>query len=143
MIRLKDCRKSRTFETREAAEAWAFQEEALVRRARSPHANLTHVAKRFGELEGFPGREAILSAAAQPIGSGVYFLIDGSEVVYVGQSGQVLRRLADHVQHNGYGRNFDRYAVLPCPADLCTSVESYYIETLTPRFNVAGIPADA
>jgi len=62
--------------------------------------------------------------------SGVYFLLDGSEVVYVGQAVNVYSRIGQHT-----GKRFDRYAFVPCPVDALDRLESLYIHCLRPRLN--------
>lgn len=62
--------------------------------------------------------------------SGVYFLLDGDEVVYVGQSVNVYSRIGQHT-----GKRFDRYAFVPCPIDALDRLESLYIHCLRPRLN--------
>jgi hypothetical protein len=64
--------------------------------------------------------------------SGVYFLLDGDEVVYVGQAVNVYSRIAQHTE-----KRFDRYAFVPCPVDALNRLESLYIHCLRPRLNAA------
>jgi hypothetical protein len=63
--------------------------------------------------------------------SGVYFLIAGTEVVYVGQSVGVFARIQSHTQY----KNFDRFAFVPCAIDALDKLESLYIHLLEPRLN--------
>lgn len=62
--------------------------------------------------------------------SGVYFLIRGGEVVYVGQSVNVHARISQHKD-----KKFDRYAFVPCDADSLDVLESLYIHCLRPGLN--------
>jgi hypothetical protein len=62
--------------------------------------------------------------------SGVYFLLDGDEVVYVGQAVNVYSRICQHA-----GKKFDRYAYVPCPVEILDRLESLYIHCLRPRLN--------
>ena len=62
--------------------------------------------------------------------SGVYFLLDGDEVVYVGQAVNVYSRIAQHTN-----KRFDRYAFVPCAVDALDRIESLYIHCLRPRLN--------
>ncbi len=62
--------------------------------------------------------------------SGVYFLIDDTEVVYVGQSVNVYARIAQHKD-----KQFDRYAIVPCAVNMLDKLESLYIHCLRPRQN--------
>ena len=62
--------------------------------------------------------------------SGVYFLIDNNEVVYVGQSVNIYARIAQHTD-----KRFTHYAVIPCQPESLNKLESLYIHLLTPRLN--------
>lgn len=62
--------------------------------------------------------------------SGVYFLLDGNEVVYVGQSVNVYSRISQHKD-----KLFDRYAYVPCRVESLDALESLYIHFLRPRLN--------
>lgn len=78
-------------------------------------------------------REEILehSAPIETAASGVYFLISGDEIVYVGQSRNVHARIASHMTT----KTFDRVAVLRVAPDQLDFVESVYILALKPRLN--------
>jgi predicted GIY-YIG superfamily endonuclease len=85
---------------------------------------------------------ALLSAKEIAAGSlpwnracGVYFLLDGDEVVYVGQAVNVYSRIDHH-----RGKKFDRYAFVPCQPSMLDRLESLYIHFLKPRLN--GVQAD-
>lgn len=67
---------------------------------------------------------------------GVYFLIRGNRVVYVGQSVNVFGRIGCHASN----LEFDSVAWLPCPADVIDKLESLYIHTLRPEKNGNGGP---
>ena len=62
--------------------------------------------------------------------SGVYFLIDGEEIVYVGQSVNIYARIPNH-----WDKKFDRYAYVPCVPDALDKLESLYIHCLSPKYN--------
>ena len=62
--------------------------------------------------------------------SGVYFLLEGNEVVYVGQAVNVYSRIGQHTD-----KRFDRYAFVPCAVDSLDRLESLYIHCLRPRLN--------
>lgn len=62
---------------------------------------------------------------------GIYFLINGHTIVYVGQSKNVIRRIG---QHND--KDFDRFAWVLCqPSDL-DKLEVAYIAKFNPPLNV-------
>lgn len=62
--------------------------------------------------------------------SGVYFLLDGNDVVYVGQAVNVYSRIGQHTD-----KRFDRYAFVPCSVDALDRLESLYIHCLRPILN--------
>lgn len=73
---------------------------------------------------------------ARPYASsvGIYFLIDGEEVVYVGQSVNVFARIS---QHKSEGKKFERWCFLPCSAEQLHDTERRYIEAIAPALNQA------
>ena len=62
---------------------------------------------------------------------GIYFLIKGTEIVYVGQSVSVLRRIETHFSN----KDFDSFSFLPCKKDMLDVVESLYIHLIEPKYN--------
>lgn len=64
---------------------------------------------------------------------GVYFLRQGEEVVYVGQSKTIMVRIADHLGK----KPFDSVLIMPVPAGELSSVETYWIKKLKPALNRA------
>lgn len=62
---------------------------------------------------------------------GVYFLMQGDEIVYVGQSVSPGARIAQHVKD----KNFDR--VLLIPTINLSEVETKYIKLLRPKYNIS------
>lgn len=77
-------------------------------------------------------REEEIAKAAAPWNKacGVYFLLDGEEVVYIGQSVSIYSRIAQHQD-----KNFDRFAFVPCRPNELDVLESLYIHCLRPRMN--------
>lgn len=63
--------------------------------------------------------------------SGVYFLIKGSQIVYVGQSLQPNVRLKNHICQ----KDFDKVFLIETPENLLLEVESYYIKKFKPVLN--------
>ena len=70
---------------------------------------------------------------------GVYFLCQGDEVVYVGQSVSVPDRVMSHIRESRRpaGKMFDplRIFYLPVPESELLRVESEFIARLRPRYN--------
>lgn len=77
----------------------------------------------------------ILEAAVPTsMASGVYFLIRLGEIVYVGQSVDVLSRIA---RHRREGKQFDAYSYIECERDDLDRLESLYIRALVPEGNLS------
>jgi hypothetical protein len=62
---------------------------------------------------------------------GVYFLLQGEEVIYVGQSTDIPSRVLSHRRT----KDFDRYATMPVPRDWLSEVEAEYILHYQPELN--------
>lgn len=76
-----------------------------------------------------------LLAIAQPFPhrlDGVYFLIDGDEVVYVGITSDIHNRIIQHIQENK--KVFDKYTFIEC-GDERWSAESNYVVKFKPKYN--------
>lgn len=71
-----------------------------------------------------------------PAPSCVYFLIDGCEVVYIGQTLTLLRRLADHVGKKAFTRVL-YLPIMPCDLEV---IERSLIERLCPKYNCTHNP---
>jgi hypothetical protein len=66
---------------------------------------------------------------------GVYFLLKGDEVVYVGKSVNSEKRVFDHV---GSEKDFDSYCFIPCESeyhDDLLDMEAQYILKYLPKYN--------
>ncbi|KXS55166.1 MAG: prophage regulatory protein [Marinobacter sp. T13-3] len=63
--------------------------------------------------------------------SGVYFLVKGGEVVYVGQSTSVYSRVTTHYA----SKDFDFWSYIPCEKEGLDILESLYIHFLQPKLN--------
>ncbi len=61
---------------------------------------------------------------------GVYFLLQDSEVVYVGQSVNIYSRIASHTD-----KQFNRFAYVLCRKEHLDRLESLYIHCLQPKLN--------
>lgn len=62
---------------------------------------------------------------------GVYFLRSGDEIVYIGQSINVYKRIAEH-QNN---KTFDGAEFLPCPKAELDNLEGFFTRLLRPTLN--------
>ena len=99
-------------------------------------ATLTRHEKIGGAALGLTNRALLTAeqivAGAMPweANSGVYFLVQDIEIVYVGQSRNVGARVSDHKD-----KTFNRYAFVPCSLAMLDQVESLYIHLLRPKLN--------
>lgn len=65
---------------------------------------------------------------------GVYFIISGSQIIYVGQSVDVLSRIGGHENH----WEFDAYSFVECTQEKLDLIESIYIHLFNPPLNGDG-----
>jgi excinuclease UvrABC nuclease subunit len=70
---------------------------------------------------------------ALPKVTGIYFLIHGSEVVYVGQSVDIYSRISQHSKD--VLKTFDSFSILECPAEHLGILEAHYIFKFHPLLN--------
>lgn len=75
--------------------------------------------------------EIVESAKPWAENSGVYFLVKGTRVVYVGQSVNVYTRVAGHMRT----KDFDSFSFVRCPKNALNQLESIYIHMLQPPQN--------
>lgn len=68
---------------------------------------------------------------------GVYFLIDGGEIVYVGRSDNIADRIGAHVAAKRMV--FDRVLTVPANGLDQERLEQRYIAAFTPKYNVYGV----
>ncbi|MBC8485860.1 MAG: hypothetical protein ISS80_04270 [Candidatus Cloacimonetes bacterium] len=64
---------------------------------------------------------------------GIYFLIEKNDIVYVGQSSEIIHRISNHAKDGNY--NFDEFSYIKCPKEFLDNLEAYYIYTFKPKFN--------
>lgn len=104
--------------------------------------NLSNLHPRLLPGEFCPAHEhdhdEVLAAAraasvpkAQAAITGVYFLLCRGEVVYVGQTINVLGRIGTHA----LTKDFDSFAFIPCPEIDLDALEIRFIHLLRPRLN--------
>lgn len=75
-----------------------------------------------------------LATPVQPI-CGVYFLISGSRIFYVGQSIRILERINEHVRK---GVQFDAFYFIKVPKSKLLATEAAYIKAFRPPGNRVG-----
>lgn len=64
---------------------------------------------------------------------GVYFLYDGREIVYVGESDNLFRRIGQHIADGS--KKFDRFEIYPTAER--KTLEGFLIRALKPKYNLA------
>lgn len=68
--------------------------------------------------------------------TGVYFLLQGKKVVYIGQTKNIKSRLQAHKEDRS--KVFDNVRFIDgVPVDLLDAVEAYYINKVKPKYNVS------
>jgi len=67
---------------------------------------------------------------------GVYFLITGSRIMYVGKSSRVLDRITEHVRKGSIP--FEAFYFIEVPKARLSAVEDAYIKAFNPPANKAG-----
>lgn len=81
--------------------------------------------------------EIVAAAAHHSTQCGVYFLVAGGCVMYVGQSTQLGRRLGEHAVD--VTKPFDSFHFIQVPPEMLDATERAYISALQPPWNTAGI----
>ncbi|GIK83061.1 MAG: hypothetical protein BroJett024_41660 [Alphaproteobacteria bacterium] len=104
--------------------------ESALNDGREPPFSIVHFG-RYTVLD-----EKTIVQRSRPVQAlcGVYFLIHRSRVVYVGQSVNILARIADHARSV---RTFDRAHWVLCPEKDLNELEATYIDVLRPPLNLA------
>lgn len=132
-------RASASFRTKHEACAWSWQMEAKLRAEVVARTNLEKQIG-VGRIE-IPADDLLQNRIKAHSKPGIYILFVGDRVTYVGQSQNVMARIASHASK---GRLFDSYYVIPCVPDDLDRLERHYIESLTPAENkmlVVGVKA--
>lgn len=141
-------RKTKCFSLLDDANSWAehteqrikMKSERLTLRERLINAETllgTSIPKRVLQAIGqVPHDLSEVLSAAIPLKnlSGIYFLIKNRDVVYVGQSVNVLHRIGRHKLEE---RDFDGYAFMECAREDMNRLEALYIDAFIPEMNMA------
>ena len=64
---------------------------------------------------------------------GVYFLFDDKQLVYIGESDNIYRRIGQHIYEGT--KKFDSFEIFPCNDR--KKLEGFLIRTLKPKYNVS------
>jgi predicted DNA-binding transcriptional regulator AlpA len=105
----------------------------FLRRAKElpPEAIPPSLREFAGRLIDYP-----VPCAGHPL---IYFLLDGDEIVYVGQSVSIETRLAQHALSR---KKFDRVLVMPVSDAELDETEKDLIGRLCPKLNTTHVPAE-
>lgn len=123
-------RLSATFRTKREAVAWAGATEHRIINETKHRRDLE---KKIGASRSpIPASEILSNRVTAQNVPGIYILFDGDMVTYVGQSKNVLHRLASH---SSKGRTFTSYYVIPCLIEDLNRMELHYINALSPPEN--------
>lgn len=71
--------------------------------------------------------------------SGIYFLMVGKNVLYIGQTCDLFSRINAHLQS---GKPFVKVRFIPCRADMLNHYEKRWILRFKPFYNVALMPKE-
>ena len=135
-------RFSKCFPTKAQAEAWVEMVEVseptimYLRRAIEDHRISSAIPRRLREAiskANYSAVDIMRCSVGLGEGAGVYFLIRDYEVIYVGQTDNLLRRL---YQHQRDGRKFSSFAFIPCERECLNDLEQTYITLLLPKHNM-------
>lgn len=141
-------RVSKVVDTEDEAKLWATQAEAKLDAQTLRYKPRDRLALAGPDLVTMVPRcvldacreiphsqNAVLEAAIPTArASGVYFLIREGEVVYVGQSVDVLHRIA---RHRREGKRFDAFSYIECDSAEMDRLETLYIKSFVPEENLS------
>ena len=145
-VQVNGKRVSSVFDTEDAAKKWAGWQTDLLKANRSPKSMLEKLAyadtalltsiptRVLKAIHSVPHSLSDILDAAIPLGTqvGIYFLIKDEEVVYVGQSIEIFRRIG---KHRNEGKDFDSFAFIECEKSELDKLEAKYITALAPELN--------
>ena len=117
------------FRTRFDPTSW--RNAGVTKRVPAPPMRDRFIVGRAAPVDLMPVAQILSLAVPTQDASGIYFLIQDGEVVYVGQASNVLARVGKHASD----RDFDAWTWLPVPIGNLTRTERAYIDYLRPRLN--------
>lgn len=130
--------KDLEFELQEINEAIALKSSILSKMSEPKKPSAIKVPAVLFPYGKWLSPSEILSAAsnAPKSLSGVYFLINNEEVVYVGMSLNMFNRVQEHIKNSE--KLFNKVTFFDTHRVARSAVESYYISPLNPRLNRAS-----
>lgn len=109
---------------------WSKNGKPLQASRRTATASLGYVVS---QVNCEAARRQVRRATQPPVAAGVYFLLRGATIVYIGQSVDVFSRVRQH--RSEQAKLFDSAAFLPCDPALLDALESALIHLFRPHLN--------
>ena len=128
--REKKYHKART-DTRQLARVTEERDFLLGRLTRREDLNSRLIEDVRETLMG--NKQVHVAPAAMLIATGVYFLFDDDEIVYVGKSVNILSRVTTHI--NEGQKVFNKVRYIKYDRDFLDDIEMLYIKLLKPKYN--------
>jgi len=66
--------------------------------------------------------------------SGIYFLLDKEEIVYIGKSTNIIKRVTEHFSEGI--KKFNLYSYIPVEVDSLSEAEDFFIKKYKPKYNI-------
>jgi len=126
--------KVKRFLTYESAKEWADKVENFIdeSKLKNSHIKMWQEAT-MGESFDLDLKDILKNKINFIKTSGVYFLILNNEIIYIGMSNHLFRRINQHLND---GKIFDSFYYMKSKLDNCKALESFYIKKFKPKFNV-------
>jgi hypothetical protein len=93
---------------------------------------LSEASKRLTSKTLVSESDIVQSCNPLPMVTGIYFLVDKANVVYVGQSVNIFSRVSQHYSDK---KQFTSFAYIVCDRAILDKMESLYIHYLKPKLN--------
>lgn len=126
--------KCKTFDSLEKAKEWAKVIEDSINKEKERRS----MQEVWGENFYIPNfnleiNHILYSRIRFEKTQGVYFLILNKEIIYIGMTNHVFRRIN---QHQNDGKIFDSFFYIKCQKEKCAELEKFYIKKFMPKFNI-------
>ena len=93
---------------------------------------LSNISKQLTGKTLLSKDDILQSCNPLPMVTGIYFLVDNANVVYVGQSVNIFSRVSQHFNDK---KQFTSFAYIVCDRAILDKMESLYIHYLKPKLN--------
>lgn len=114
--------------------------QRAIREAREANWHITRIddterERIRSESQLYDAEGILLRALPRRKKCGIYFLIQGDEIIYIGQSRDCYRRLSEH-ENSPPRKSFDAYCVIEVSPGKLDEIEAAYIAKFQPRLNI-------